>query len=76
MRLTYEPRHEKTFFMPYENNNDADQPASDQRLCCSLPSSIIAILSKSESSRLKRAGLRVNWSDAPKGRFSHDVARI
>ena len=23
---TYEPRHEKTCFMPYANNNDADQP--------------------------------------------------
>ena len=55
--------------MPYANNNDADQPAhpqSDQSRCLD---SIIAILSKSEISRHKRAGLRVAWSDAQKAEF-------
>ena len=35
-----EPHHEKTCFMLYANNKDADEPCasvqSDQRLCCSL----------------------------------------
>ena len=61
MRQTYEPHHEKTCFVPYANNNDADQPAHlisafVVRHCLD---SIIAIMSKSEISRLKRAGLHV-----------------
>ena len=74
MRLTYEPRHEKTCFMPYANNDDADQPAHPRFLIsafvvCRCLDSIIAIMSKSEISRLKRAGLHVTWSDAPKADF-------
>ena len=66
-----EPRHEKTCFMPYANNNDADQPAHPHSLIRAFVfrrclDSIIAILSKSEISRHNRAGLRVAWSDAQK----------
>ena len=67
-------------FMPYANNNDADQPAHPRSLFRAFVvrrclDSIIAILSKSEISRLKRAGLRVTWSDARR-QISHDVAHI
>ena len=60
--------------MPYANNNDADQPAHPRSLIsafvvCRCLDSIIVILSKSEISRLKRAGLRVTWSDVPKADF-------
>ena len=69
-----ESRHEKTCFMPYANNNDADQPAHPHSLIRAFVfrrclDSIIAILSKSEISRHKRAGLRVAWSDAQKADF-------
>ena len=74
MRLTYEPRNEKTCFMPYANHNDAGQPAYPRSLIGAFIvrrclDSIIAILSKSEISRLKLAGLRVTWSDAKKAGF-------
>ena len=60
--------------MPYANNNDVDQPAYPQCLIGTFVvhrclDSIIAILSKSEISRLNRAGLHVTWSDAPKADF-------
>ena len=74
MRVTYEPRHEKTCLMPYAINNNADQPAHPHSLISAFVvrrclDSIIAILSKSEITRLKRAGLHVTWSDAPKAGF-------
>ena len=60
--------------MPYANNNDADQPAHPHSLIRAFVfrrclDSIIAIPSKSEISRHKRAGLRVAWSDAQKADF-------
>ena len=55
-RAVYEPRHEKTCFMPYANNKGTDQPAHP----CSLIStfvvhcldSLIHILAKSKIPRL------------------------
>ena len=60
--------------MSYANNNDADQPAHPRSLIRAFVvhrclDSIIAILSKTEISRLKWAGLRVTWSDTPKADF-------
>ena len=53
---TFEPRHEKTCFMPYANNKGADQPAYPRRLISTFVihylDSIIHILIKSKTSRL------------------------
>ena len=67
--------------MPYANNNDADKPAHPHSLIRAFVfrrclDSVIAILSKSEISRHKRAGLRVAWSDAQKADFFYDAAHI
>ena len=48
---------------------------SDQRLCCSLPDSIIPLLAIAEGSRLElvsmvaQAGLCLTWSQTPKTDF-------
>ena len=75
-RLTYEPQHEKTCFMPYANNKGADQPAHPHSLISTFVvhcldsiiflTSIFAISLLSLGSVADQAGLSLTWLETPK----------
>ena len=85
MRLD-EPHHEKTCFMLYANNKDADQLAHSHSLISVFVvrclDNIIPILGKSKISRhyvvsvAEQAGLSLAWSQTAEDRFSRDVVQM
>ena len=78
-QMQYEPRHKKTCFLPYANNNGADQPAHPRSLISAFVvrclNSIIPLVSISAISNLclasvaAQAGLSLPWSQTPKTGF-------
>ena len=78
-QMQYEPRHKKTCFLPYANNNGADQPAHPRSLISAFVvrclDSIIPLVSISAISNLclasvaAQAGLSLPWSQIPKTGF-------
>ena len=84
--FTYEPGHEKTWFMSYANNNGADQTAHPRNLMSAfvvrcLDSvmflvSVTKILSLMLVSVPEQAGLSLTWSETPEDTFSHDEAHV
>ena len=61
---TNEPRHEKTCFLPYANNKDADR-----RLCYSLPRLYTRFYIRNVKPMAVQAGLSLTWSQTPKTGF-------
>ena len=73
------PRHEKTCFIPYANNKEADQPEHPRSLISAfvvrcldsiIPLVCIVVISlRSLASVAEQAGLSLTWSESPKTVF-------
>ena len=83
--IIYEPRHEKTCFLPYANNKGADQPAHPRSLISAFVihclDSIIPLLAIAEIWTLASLCSWAVWFESylvanPKDRFSRNVAHM